>query len=116
MIEPAMLDVVELVQPLPDEQLPLGAQGTVLEAYGDGRFEVEFINDAGETIALTPLTTEQFIVVWQADRQEWVSLGEQVAQIVNRLPAPADAEVLDFARFLSLRQTGAAYRQAALSV
>ena len=71
----------------------------------DGRaFEVEFMNEEGETLALCTLTSDQFLVVWQAATQLPVPLAEQVAQLVELLPQAARTEVLDFARFLSVRQ------------
>ena len=42
-------------------------------------------------------------MVWQACTQQWVPLAEQVAGLVSRLPEPARAEIMDFARFLSVR-------------
>lgn len=50
-----LLDVVALTCDLPEEGLRAGQKGTVVEAYNDGCFEVEFADDDGNTIALLPL-------------------------------------------------------------
>lgn len=49
------------------------------------------------------LGLEQFIVVWQAETQEWISAEQQAIELISRLPHDAAKEVLDFARFLSFR-------------
>jgi hypothetical protein len=67
-------------------------------------FEVEFVDESGESVALCPLARDHFIVIWQAEREQEVPLAEQVAQVVALLPQQAGTEVLDLARFLSLRQ------------
>jgi hypothetical protein len=105
MIKPALLDVIELVQSLPEENLPAGSQGTIVHQHNDDAFEVEFINDQGETTALITLLREQFIVVWQAENEQEPPLADQLAQLVEILPPQAAIEVLDFARFLTTRQT-----------
>ncbi|MCL4264417.1 MAG: DUF2281 domain-containing protein [Anaerolineae bacterium] len=104
MIKPELYDVVELIYPAEDGMLPPGTEGTIVMEHGENMFEVEFVNEAGETLALCMLTRDQFLVVWQAVTQLPVPLAEQVAQLVELLPQAARAEVLDFARFLSVRQ------------
>jgi hypothetical protein len=104
MIEPELLDVVELIYPVEEGSLVAGMQGTLVERYSKGIYEVEFVAEDGETIALLPLTRDRFIVVWQVGTGRDVPLAEQVAQVVALLPREAGSEVLDFARFLSFRQ------------
>lgn len=104
MIQPALHDVIERLFPDAEVGLPAGAQGTVIHEYDDGAFEVEFSDNEGRTLASQPLKRADFIVTWQAAAGQEVSLPEQVAQIVELLPEPVGAEVLDFARFLSWRQ------------
>jgi hypothetical protein len=91
MIKPALFDVIELLQPLvhplPEQNLPAGSQGTILDQYNDHTFEVEFSDDLGRTIALAALSREQFIVVWQAENKQVLPLADQVAQLVELLPA-----------------------------
>jgi len=103
-IKPALFDVVEILYPLPEENLPAGSQGTLVHELAGDVFQVEFVNDNGETTALCTLSSQQFIVVWQADTEHMVPIAEQVAQVVTLLPQQAGTEVLDFARFLSQRQ------------
>jgi hypothetical protein len=105
MIKPEIYDVVELHSPVPENELLAGMQGTLVHQHDDNVFEVEFINDHGETTALCTLARDQFIVVWQAAKKDAVPIAEQVAQYVTLLPQQAGTEVLDFARFLSYRQS-----------
>lgn len=105
MIKPEIYDVIELHSPIPENDLLAGMQGTLVHQYDDNMFEVEFINDHGETTALCTLSRERFIVIWQAANEGNVPLAEQVAQYVTLLPQQAGTEVLDFARFLSYRQS-----------
>lgn len=103
MIEAQPFDVVELLYPIPAEDLPAGIQGTLVHQYDSNTFETEFINELGETIALCPLNRKQFIVVWQASTEQAVPVSEQVAQVVALLPQPAGTEVLNYARYLSTK-------------
>lgn len=116
MIEPKLFDTVELLADLPEDDLRAGARGAIVHQHTDDVFEVEFMNEDGETLALRALPLRQFIVVWQAESRRWVPVAEQVAQIMARLPEDVRTEVLDFARFLSLRteQPRSAERQRAL--
>ncbi len=52
MIQPELLDVVELLVDLPDLQLQAGDQGTIGEEYDDCAHEVEFSYSQGESLAL----------------------------------------------------------------
>ncbi|WP_013324729.1 DUF4926 domain-containing protein [Gloeothece verrucosa] len=103
MIEPELFDVIELLRDLPDYQLKAGQQGAIVECYENGKFEVEFSDSDGETLALCPLSSEQFIVVWKAKTKQWLSLAEKVASVVFHLSDEHRREVLDFARFLYQR-------------
>ena len=105
MIKPMLYDVVEILYPIEEVNLPAGTQGTLVHQHTEDVFEVEFVNEQGETTALHALDRNHFVVVWQAETEEDVSLVEQVAQVVALLPPQARTQVLDFARFLSLRQT-----------
>ena len=49
---PKLLDVVALVEDLPEEKLVRGQVGTVVELLDDEHFEVEFSDDHGRTYAL----------------------------------------------------------------
>ena len=99
-----LFDVVELIVDVPQQALYAGMQGTVLAMHGNGEaFEVEFSDEQGRVLSFLALAPEQFVVIWRAQRREWVPLAERVAELVARLPEPTGAEVLDFARFLSSR-------------
>ena len=107
MMEPALFDIVELLIDLPEHGLRAGARGTIVHQYVDEAYEVEFVSESGETIALCTLSPRQFIVVWRAETQQWVPVEELVTQVVARLPEETGSEVLDFARFLLARTSNA---------
>lgn len=99
-----LFDVVELIVDMSPQGLYAGMQGTVLEVHDSGTaFEVEFSDAQGRVLNFLALSPEQFIVVWRAQEKRWVPLAERIAQLVARLPEPVGVEVLDFARFLSVR-------------
>jgi len=105
MIKPTLYDTIELLIDLPENNLRGGIQGAIVHQYNESDFEVEFANSQGETESLCLLSLNQFIVIWQAETAQPVSVLEQVAQIVARLPEAPQVEVLDFARFLSVRKS-----------
>jgi hypothetical protein len=100
MIEPELFDVIELLVDLPEENLRAGVRGATVECYEDGKYEVEFINKEGETLALSTLSSEKFIVVWKAKTKRWLSVSEQIAAAIDHLSEERQREVLDFARSL----------------
>lgn len=61
-----LLDVVELLEGIPEEGLAAGAKGTVVEVYKTPNlaYEVEFCNACGETIAMLALLPEKIRVIW----------------------------------------------------
>lgn len=61
-----LLDVVALVQDLPEHQLVRGQVGTVVERPATGVYEVEFSDDQGRTYAMLPLTAGQLLVLHTA--------------------------------------------------
>jgi hypothetical protein len=65
MIEPELFDAIELLVDLPEENLCAGVRGAIVECYEDGKYEVEFTNEEGETLALSTLSSDKFIVVWK---------------------------------------------------
>ena len=101
MNQPELFDIVELLVDLPDENLSIGTHGTIVESYRDNNYEVEFSNSIGETIALCTLSSNQFIVVWQAQTKRWLSLTEQLTDVMNKLDTQHQKKVLQFA--LSLK-------------
>ena len=61
MAEIKLLDVVALVEDLPEQGLQRGEVGTVVEIWKDGAFEVEFSDDSGEAYSFAPLRTDQLM-------------------------------------------------------
>ncbi|ELR98448.1 DUF4926 domain-containing protein [Gloeocapsa sp. PCC 73106] len=100
MTKPELFDLVELLVDLPNEQQVIGAQGTIVECYDGGNYEVEFSNENGETLALYTLASHQFMVVWQARTKKWVTTTDKVTSLINYLSEEKQEELLNFARFL----------------
>lgn len=69
-MNPEPFDIVELLVSLPEDNLLVGTQGAIVEQYSDNDFEVEFSNEAGETLALCTLPQQKFIVVWKSATQQ----------------------------------------------
>jgi hypothetical protein len=59
MDKPDLFDVIELKTDLPEFNLSRGAQGTVVERYPDGEYEVEFVDDDGLTLAICALPLDK---------------------------------------------------------
>lgn len=60
---PKLLDVVALLNDVPDHGLRRGQVGTIVEALASNVFEVEFNDDDGRTYALLALRINQLIVL-----------------------------------------------------
>ena len=58
-----LLDVVALIEDIPDRGLLRGQVGTVVESLGPGVFEVEFVDNEGRTYATLPLRASQLLVL-----------------------------------------------------
>jgi Domain of unknown function (DUF4926) len=58
-----LLDVIALVENLPELGLYRGHVGTIVEVYEPGVFEVEFSDMQGQTYALETLTDKQVMVL-----------------------------------------------------
>ncbi|MCP9496050.1 MAG: DUF4926 domain-containing protein [Pyrinomonadaceae bacterium MAG19_C2-C3] len=63
-----LLDVVALLEDLPDENLRRGEIGTVVEVFADkpdsnGAFLVEFSDEQGQAYSLASLRAAQFVVL-----------------------------------------------------
>ena len=67
---PAIGDMIELTVDILDRKLSAGRQGTIVHCHNSEVYEVEFTNDAGETLDFLALRPEQFIVVWRAETQK----------------------------------------------
>lgn len=103
MTEPEIFDVIELLIDLPEDNLSVGVRGAIVECYGARKYEVEFTNEDGESLALCTLSPEQFMVVWKAKTKSWLSVSEQIAATVSHLSEERQQEVLNFARSLYQR-------------
>ncbi len=98
---PELFDVVELLVTLPESNLHQGVRGAIVDCYDDGNYEVEFSDRSGETIALSTLSTEQFLVVWKSKERRWLSVSELLAAMVGRLSDERQQQILEFARSVS---------------
>ena len=58
-----LLDVVALTTDVPQHNLQRGEIGAVVESYGDGAYEVEFVARDGHTYALVTLRADQLIAL-----------------------------------------------------
>ena len=58
-----LLDVVALMEDLPDRCLVKGQVGTVVEKLDADVFEIEFSDDAGQTYASLSLTADQLLIL-----------------------------------------------------
>jgi hypothetical protein len=58
-----LLDVVALIENLPELGLYRGQVGTIVEVYEPGVFEVEFSDRQGQTYALETLSDKQVMVL-----------------------------------------------------
>jgi len=105
MNKPNLFDVVALTVDLPEENLARGAQGTIVECYPDGAYEVEFTDEDGQTLALLAVLPEQIHIVYrhqtEADKEKVV---QKLLAIVNNLDKEKTEKVLDFADSLRQRQ------------
>lgn len=106
MTSPELFDLVELLINLPEDNLKAGETGTIVECYDSGKYEVEFTNSDGETIALCTLSSEEFIVVWKAKTKNWLPISEQLTNVIAHLSEERQREVFNFARFIAQSQKG----------
>ena len=100
MIKPEFFDIIELLINLPEAKQFIGSQGSIVECFEDGKYEVEFSNNEGETTALYTLSEKQFIVVWQAKTKSWIPVSERLNAVINDLSENQQQELLNFARFI----------------
>jgi hypothetical protein len=71
-VTPKEYDVVRLINPLPDYDLPTGSKGTVVMEFAKspGRgarraYEVEFVDDEGVSLVLATVFQDDLEVVWR---------------------------------------------------
>jgi len=58
-----LLDIVALLENLPELNLYQGQVGTIVEEYEPGVFEVEFSDNTGKAYAIETLTENQLMVL-----------------------------------------------------
>jgi hypothetical protein len=88
------LDVITLTHDIQEHGLKKGSQGAIVHCYDDEQaFEVEFVNESGETLVL--LTLEKTDI-----QLEQELIRSEVLEFINTLPADLLIEVRDFAEFL----------------
>jgi hypothetical protein len=99
-------DIVELIRDVPEQHLQAGMRAAIVHCHDDAVYELEFTDAEGETLATVALDAGQFIPIWRAETEQWVSPAEQAGVLLSSLPEETVRQVLDFARFLSLRVSG----------
>ena len=65
---PDIGDIIEVVTDIPEKNMRARMQGTVVHGHGNDVYEIEFIEDDGETLDFSALHANQFIVVWRAHK------------------------------------------------
>ncbi len=64
-----ILDVVAVVEEIPEHGLKRGEVGTVVDRWKDGTFEVEFSDDTGEAYAFVALHPKQIMPLYYRKTQ-----------------------------------------------
>jgi len=99
---PEIGDVIELTTDISERNLRAGMRGTIVHCHNSMAYEIEFVNENGETMELSALSVNQFIIVWEVENRQWVPVREQLVALVKKLPETSVKEIFDFARFLSV--------------
>lgn len=68
MNEIKILDVVAVMEDIPEHGLRRGEVGTVVERWKDGAYEVEFSDDTGEAYAFVALRSDQLMPLYHRKR------------------------------------------------
>ena len=100
MTKPELFDIIELLVDVPEYNLKVGTQGTIVECYEDQSYEIEFTNSQGETELTCSLSEKEFIVVWQSVSKTWLSISNKAEILINLLSYNDQTKVLEFARYL----------------
>lgn len=92
------LDIVTLTREISEHGLPKGSRSAIVHCYRDKQaFEVEFVAESGETLALLTLEKADIQLAKDATQAE-------VLAILANLSEDLVAEVRDFAEFLHQKQ------------
>jgi hypothetical protein len=97
MTKPELFDIIELLVDVPQYNLRVGTQGTIVECYEDQSYEIEFANFQCKTELTCALSEKQFIVVWQAASKHWLSISNKAEVLINLLSDNDQTKVLEFA-------------------
>ena len=67
-------DVVQLTKDLPEENLKAGDKGTILMVLSVSPpvYEIEFMNDDGETLAVTTIYNHPLSLIWSYKKRSTV--------------------------------------------
>ena len=63
-----LFDCVKLIKPF--GQLNIGTKGAIVEKYDDSNFEVEFVDDYGNTIDVCTISSDYIEVYWKESMQK----------------------------------------------
>ena len=58
-----VLDVVAVLNDMPDKNLLKGQVGTIVERLDENVFEIEFVNSNGETIAMEEINEDNLFLL-----------------------------------------------------
>ncbi|MEE4357739.1 MAG: DUF4926 domain-containing protein [Desulfococcaceae bacterium] len=100
---PDIGDIIEIVMDIPEKNLHTGMRGAVVHCHDNDVYEIEFTDENGETLDFLSLHAKYFIIVWCAENRQWIPIAEQTSALVAGLSEDAAKQVLDFARFLFVR-------------
>ncbi|MBP0029831.1 DUF4926 domain-containing protein [Roseofilum sp. Guam] len=93
------LDVVTLNHDFEEHGLKKNSKGTIVHCYADEQaFEVEFLSESGETLALLTLAKSDI----ELERE---AIGAEVLAIIHGLPVDLLAQIRDYAEFLRYKST-----------
>ncbi len=65
-----LCDVIALLEAIPEHHLIPGQVGTIVEELGPNVYEVEFIDDEGQTYAMLPLQVHQILRLHYSPTQQ----------------------------------------------
>ena len=79
---PDIGDIIEIVTDIPEKNLRAGVRGAIVHCHGSDFYEIEFIDDSGETLDFSALHAGHFIIVWRAETRQWIPVAEQTSALV----------------------------------
>lgn len=86
MDEIKILDVVAVIEDIPEHGLRRGEVGTVVERWKDGAYEVEFSGDTGEAYAFAAVNADQLIKLHfnKVEHPKLSQLNDETRNVLNR--------------------------------